>query len=631
MATGNVSSRAAPVTAATPFGGGSNPQPGQTLVARVVEVLDNGSVRLATRDAFFEVKPTVPLPVGTRVLVQVEGTAQNLKLVMHLDPQTNAKGGQQHAGQPPATGSGQAAAGSGQAVVTGQAAPAAPTTVTPGGLNNMPAVQIATSVNSAVATQTTAAGTTTTPPGTPQQPLPGSPSAPNASSPTSTAAPAAPATGQASSGGGQPVPSTSAAGNPAGTGNVAGNPAISTGGNNTAPTALHGQSAASTSAPTANPVSASPTAGLQTTPASGGSFQTTVPGTSISTAYRQPAAPAPQGQASAATARTQSGQTVPSTGQAGATQQTAQTAPGQVIPSGTQTLGATTSAAPQDAARAALSQMVHTAIAGQDSPAPLFANLSSLAAMPDRPLPDTIMRAVEQLLGIRLSAGASLDAASIQKAVRQSGIFQEARLASPPAGTAIPADMKSSLLLLRSVLQSWLGTDPVTLKPSQERPPPPRKGALPTGQRPAMPTLLPSMTPPEIVRVLLAQTEAALERLRLSQFASRRDDGDMHSARAAGAHSEWTLEIPLALGQDTAIVQMLLEREQKKRFGRRRAKLALTLFHRHRTARTGACPDHLSWRRCRRHPLGGTGRDQAKTSPQRFGTARCLARRRARH
>lgn len=423
MATGSVVSRTAPVTPASPQGGGTALHAGQTLVARVVEVKDNGLVRLATRDAFFDVKPTQPLTVGARVMLQVEGSGNAIKLVMHADPQAMNGGGRQAITPTPISARNAQANG----IQSGATVPNSGTT----------------------ATQTTPNG-------------------------------------------------------------------VGTQGTNTA--------------------AARPSASMPTPPVS------------VSTTSASPATTPPQpvtynqfGQSSAVPRATADG-----------TVMRAAVPGGDAKPSGT-----TPAQAPvQSVQRQALSEMVHAAVGRQNGLAPLFANLAQASGSP-APLPDTVTRAMEQLLGLRVSATNPPSAETVKTAIAQSGIFQEARLATPnppPAG-----DMKSSLLMLRNVLRSVLGGDPVPATTS-DRPPPPRRNALPQGQRPAPANLPQTMAPQEMMRVLLAQTEAALDRLRLTQFASRPDDGDGHTARAA-ATSEWTLEIPLALGAQTAIAQFRIDRD----------------------------------------------------------------------
>lgn len=456
-------------------------------------------MRLATRDAFFEVKPTIPLSVGTRVMLQVEGSGNALRLVMHADADAPPKG-----------------AGNTSTAQTGRA-PA-------------PTIAHSAATNAAIAQSGLPPGAQSTSLSAPTAPIP-----PNSVIPPGATAPLG-ASGTAAAG-------TAAA-------------AYGQAGQTTSQVVVANQPTSQTAASTPT-VIASPSI-KASAPQSTATIQS---GSLVQSGVQAPNAPAsPAPGATAATKPAPPASTTPAS------------------PSGLSAFGIgatsppTQSAGPQppaDPVRAALSEMVHRAISRQDGLAPLFSNLTRLSSAPNRPLPDAIARAVEQLLGLRVNAGQPLSAGSIKNAVQQSGIFQEARLAWPsapsmassPAPPPATGDMKSSLLMLRNVLQSVLGGEAVSVRPNPDRPPPPKRHGLPNGQRPAAPTLSNAVMPQETMRVLLAQTEAALERLRLSQYASRPDDGDGRSSRAAGGVSEWNLEIPLALGQQTAIAQFVIERD----------------------------------------------------------------------
>src|ERR1043166_8299420 len=60
-------------------------QPGEIVDALVVALLDNGLVRLQVPDGTIDVRPAVPLSVGTKVRLAVSGTSAGLQLVVLTD------------------------------------------------------------------------------------------------------------------------------------------------------------------------------------------------------------------------------------------------------------------------------------------------------------------------------------------------------------------------------------------------------------------------------------------------------------------------------------------------------------------------------------------------------------------
>jgi len=211
------------------------------------------------------------------------------------------------------------------------------------------------------------------------------------------------------------------------------------------------------------------------------------------------------------------------------------------------------------AVRAAVTQMLQTAVAHQDSMAPLTTALTDIAGKV--PLPAPVVRAAEALLATRLQLAApALTGADMQKAVLSSGVFQEAMLAAGMSPRA-NADVKTALLTLRQALANWLGSAPAAPNPPPGRPPPPVRGTAPRlASAPPMPMDLDQ--PVEAVgRVLLDRTEAALSRLRLHQHASLPDAAP--SAQPA-VRSEWLLEVPVMIGTYQTMMQLHIHRDGHK-------------------------------------------------------------------
>lgn len=202
--------------------------------------------------------------------------------------------------------------------------------------------------------------------------------------------------------------------------------------------------------------------------------------------------------------------------------------------------------APTDPLLALLDATLKSAAVRQNGLAPLYADLTALAARPD--LPPGLRAAVEAVLGLQLPTGA-LGAHTLQIAVARSGLFLESALASGQMGAP---DLKATLINLRAVLQSFLGAEPeASVRPA---PPPPYPGAPPAGQPPSPATagVLPLKA---AAAQVLSDTDAALNRQTMLQVASLPD------ARAPDHPHRLALEIPLLTPQGTAVVALQVERD----------------------------------------------------------------------
>jgi hypothetical protein len=142
---------------------------------------------------------------------------------------------------------------------------------------------------------------------------------------------------------------------------------------------------------------------------------------------------------------------------------------------------------------------------------------------------------------------AGLRAATIGAAF---ALLQEVAPESPPEiGNASPttASLKSGR------------NDDVTVHTNT--PPPPFRGALPSAQRVATPSIAPSAPLPTIAHHLLGDTDAAIARQTLLQVASLPDHVDIASVRLDPMTPRWNFEIPFAALQGTAIAQLEISRE----------------------------------------------------------------------
>lgn len=103
---------------------------------------------------------------------------------------------------------------------------------------------------------------------------------------------------------------------------------------------------------------------------------------------------------------------------------------------------------------AILQQALGDAAPRQNGLAPLMADAEAMLARSDPPLPPQVREAVQTLLNTRLPSQGGVDAAKLQEAVKQSGVFLESGLAN---GQSVKGDLKAALLGLRQALQTWLG------------------------------------------------------------------------------------------------------------------------------------------------------------------------------
>jgi len=228
----------------------------------------------------------------------------------------------------------------------------------------------------------------------------------------------------------------------------------------------------------------------------------------------------------------------------------------------------------QPSFNAVLSQViepVRSALAGQqDGLAGFFATASAVVSSPatSKKLPDSVKQVMQQIFGMRVGAEGSVSAKSLQQSVQGSGLFREAGLAQqatrgvPPqlsAGTNAPADLKSLLLGLRATL-SGLGAAPVSKTPITQ-PALPSTKTHPKGQKPVDQPRLQDLDLKTLLNKLLQDTDAALSRIRLGQLASRGLGGD-EANPSSTRPLDTVLELPLAVGQETAILQMQIGRDR---------------------------------------------------------------------
>lgn len=240
--------------------------------------------------------------------------------------------------------------------------------------------------------------------------------------------------------------------------------------------------------------------------------------------------------------------------------------------------------------RAVAGPLLGAALGRQDSLAPLFANLGSLAqGSVALTLPKPLMALVDQILAQRLPAveARPVTAEALKAAVARSGVFLEARQAAGEAPTP-QTDLKAALQSLRDLLKpavegapaarlplpgettteatpqhgrpairSTPEQDAAAAAPSKARPAPPRDGLL-TPQPATEPSLNSAARPATIAQALFGQAEAALDRIALAQYASLPQEAARLDQQPP---ARWLTEIPLALPNGTAVLPLEIERD----------------------------------------------------------------------
>lgn len=206
----------------------------------------------------------------------------------------------------------------------------------------------------------------------------------------------------------------------------------------------------------------------------------------------------------------------------------------------------------------ALRQPLAEQQAGMGSLFAQIGTLMSAQANGSVSLPDPVVKAMQQIFGFRLGPSQTVTARQLQQAVAQSGQFREAGLAQSAGTAQAMPDLKSALLSFKSLLQS-LGAKPDVSHPANQPAVPARTGS-PQGQLQQIAGGYWAGMAPQNLKSLLRETDTALARLRLTQLANSglTSDDRPHSASRP---MDLVLELPLAVGQETAVMQLQIGRD----------------------------------------------------------------------
>jgi len=141
---------------------------------------------------------------------------------------------------------------------------------------------------------------------------------------------------------------------------------------------------------------------------------------------------------------------------------------------------------------------------------PLLSSLSQLAAAPQVPVPGLVKELVRAMVRQMPTVATASTPQGLQRALRESGVFLERKLVTPPApagaGSPAAADFKASLLRLLQLLRNWPSDQqPVTThRPGAAGPLPGAAGSSsPPASAPAG-TATPSATPDQLQRAVKA-------------------------------------------------------------------------------------------------------------------------------
>lgn len=183
---------------------------------------------------------------------------------------------------------------------------------------------------------------------------------------------------------------------------------------------------------------------------------------------------------------------------------------------------------------------------------PLMARLAGLGSRISQ-LPPAAAQAAFKLLASRLEVGTGgPDGKALKTAMLNAGV------AAGPA-RAGAGDLKSALLQMRSGLAGAQGGEIEPVQAVAGRPPPPVRGDDARAVRAELPLPAGDDLP---VRTLLAHGDGALARLKLLQHASQPPE----ARPGAPAHpAEFRVEVPLLLGAETGLLQVVVDREARKR------------------------------------------------------------------
>jgi hypothetical protein len=221
------------------------------------------------------------------------------------------------------------------------------------------------------------------------------------------------------------------------------------------------------------------------------------------------------------------------------------------------------------------------AFARQDTAAPLLADLEVVVAQ--NLAPPQVRTAARAVLAAALPLEPDVTTDDLRQAIRNSGVFLEARLAQT-LNPQVAADGKGALLTLLRALRIWSvpsapeeapgnaeealavedGPDaspPANSSAGKAAPPapPPIKGQAPRPEAPASSNLTADMAPGAVRAQLIKRTDAAVARTTLLQMASSEAGGG--GATNAPSSTSWLFELPVTTSHGPTTLPFEIDRD----------------------------------------------------------------------
>jgi Flagellar hook-length control protein FliK len=199
---------------------------------------------------------------------------------------------------------------------------------------------------------------------------------------------------------------------------------------------------------------------------------------------------------------------------------------------------------------------------------------AGLIPLQQRPLPSSFFNAIGALVGQQLNGEAPVLAEDIRQALKQSGLFFEAKLAQ--GQIPVPnSDMKAALLELKDITQKMqflalledTADMPAPKKSNStalhESPPPPRRDSMPESQRTHESKLNAHLTTADAVKIIEQHVDQALERIKLMQFASLPPSPINPSSidPTTLKNQVWAFELPVRLPNETTVAGFKIEQD----------------------------------------------------------------------
>ncbi|MES2906743.1 MAG: flagellar hook-length control protein FliK [Pseudomonadota bacterium] len=217
---------------------------------------------------------------------------------------------------------------------------------------------------------------------------------------------------------------------------------------------------------------------------------------------------------------------------------------------------------------------ISKALASQSSLAPLVANLEKIDKL-SKNLPEPVRAAADEILKVLSPFSKSTSPQTLQQAIKDSGTFFENKIvkfAALPQVTLdsllpLKMDLKGALLNLENVLRKIMPDLPARQIGSpleNDHLPPPVNGETQSQQaRSASLNVGSSMV--DIITTLAQQTDSALSRLRVLQFASMPASLDASPDQNTKPAQILHVDLPLLIGGQAAVIPLQIERDAERK------------------------------------------------------------------